>query len=1657
MRYGTRLTGSLALGVLLWAILLGLVHSLLLTTPNSSILSIELSPSSKEFANLVGFGQGGFPGLAGAADAKNIPLDTSLDFVLVLLYWAFFTCLAALFADSGPLPNVLKIFATLAAGCGVGENICILMLVHLAQQHPLQFVWTNWPNLPVIASAVSWGKWGAFFIALLLSGVLMVRYRLKGIGKTPLVINGAIFWTTALAGLAGCFHPAFFVGAATALLGLGLIWAVNLFLTATPPPEPAAEHEEGGSPQAVPGEASAKPGGALEYPGGGGDDAVCFTAGPQGAYFGAGVIHAYLAARRKHPVVAAGISAGAINAAAMQRCFREMESAPPGDQARRWSWFRRYIQVLTDSPLAPVWAALPDMSDFFADMPPVRDTSLPPSLEVKARRQRYILIKLGRRLATLPLSVRRVTEAIVYFVRTREAYGHLSAFRLTVRLYYLLVRISLFISAPVLDNFYKESREDGKEPSIIFGRPLFGMPITVMALSVCILHAALLVTALACIVLIALQRHEFLNSDALATGAGAVALFYILVGVAKVGIVAQEYPAREKLAKIAGMMLGSAAIWVAGGEVWYFWKGEPVGAQVTERVALGCWVLLYLLMTRPTRKRAASPETGFWEKGWEFGKSAVVCAVMGAALVAIGLFIWQAAQVLLPHLPAGKDDLSRNILLGLGRTAAIILLLALVELVVALLLSVCKFREETRGQPETGFLLWCGRVFLETVGLSRGVISDFYILQRLKHLFDPVAEKTGSYSDKLGDWPMPVLLVASSLQSLPTSGHGKTASQQLWARPGTNLVEALRASIAVPGLLEPVVAQGKEAEHWLHESHGGQRLDLVDGAVIRQNPLPALFRYLDQHMDLARKLYRHDDRPSVHVVFNVPLGKRQAVPGSPLQAPSNVVDVALLSLKLAHRRDTNLEMRQANSLSDLERIIIESGAESCITANASGSYGGPESLKVLPLKVGGIAPEKDIDVGSALDPDRDKTLAVIAEGCRLTMQRLYHGELLGFPETRCSAMLARVWLRQSWSAEDMTEPPGRSDARAVWPGQPGQADEVTEPPGLSEVCRFCTGILCRPEQPGKAKLGLSHHTFSQLTGLEPRVVFVASGGVFRGAFQAGVLAGLLQAKVGVDLVVGASVGTLMGGALAAAASSLGPDRKKVVRELVETLAKVDERVALTAVLKSATRELGVRGRSIHLSPRDVQRMIRRGSRFDPGYTVTGAPPALLDAISTLLVIPYAHTKKLASDIVSGSITQALGNLLRHLREDTLPSLGIREYLMGVSLLRCVAERLLLVAHGTSSLHPQPYLNSVGKGVALFGVSTNLATWESKLLGNPAHFDGSFDLIEAVLSSSAFPSVFQPRREADIYPGLGDQNIVYADGGMFDNLPFFSAIDVLESVQTSYVEEHGPDDAAEALTFARKNLQRRHEAPDLFIVGSLEAEPDTALASAARYDSIVSVLNRAGTLNSNLKITDFQLYGTQVHNQVERLLQVGQHRLPHDCADFLNRIVEGAVLPVFPADGLHLNPTFAFCRTLGLDQKRIKCSIGDGCFQTLAAIAKAQAYRPQCCPPPYDPFTWQATTPDDVLSRSVWALVFTGKLPYLERPPALEGKPHCCPFFQVCTAPVAGNPIVQKVPTEPFPCPFAGDDQDEAMWEVFAICRTDQQHKGVDRHEKVSEL
>ncbi len=139
------------------------------------------------------------------------------------------------------------------------------------------------------------------------------------------------------------------------------------------------------------------------------DDAVCFTAGLHGVSFGAGTVHAYLASDRTPPKITAGISVGALTAAVMERCYRELRASRT--EAARWTWLRRYLSFLLDRPYDVAWHAIPNPSDFVSDLPPVAETGLPTRpdgstdpewelREARARRKQHIIVSFRQRCVT---------------------------------------------------------------------------------------------------------------------------------------------------------------------------------------------------------------------------------------------------------------------------------------------------------------------------------------------------------------------------------------------------------------------------------------------------------------------------------------------------------------------------------------------------------------------------------------------------------------------------------------------------------------------------------------------------------------------------------------------------------------------------------------------------------------------------------------------------------------------------------------------------------------------------------------------------------------------------------------------------------------------------------------------------------------------------------------------------------------------------------------------------------------------------------------------------------------------------------------------------------------------------------------------------------
>ncbi len=814
----------------------------------------------------------------------------------------------------------------------------------------------------------------------------------------------------------------------------------------------------------------------------------------------------------------------------------------------------------------------------------------------------------------------------------------------------------------------------------------------------------------------------------------------------------------------------------------------------------------------------------------------------------------------------------------------------------------------------TGSLRQLLRLGLRPMGLDRGLLHKYPLRRALVKLFE------GELIERKSDDNVPSLLVvAAPINKRHNLSSSPGSNQQFWARTTARMqvAEALHTALSNPGLYAPDVycrSEGAPIDHWLSPKvKGVDRLEMVDGSVIRTNPIPALFIWLrgrwNDRDSAARaevaRLFTEPGNPGcgLNIVYGVPLHPLSEEEAKPRET-INVVENGFASLALERRRDTELESRQTEFMSEFEIHIRQRETK-------------PPALPMFPILPNPIAPAGDITFENNLKPDRPTALKYVAEGCRRTLEALYTKKLsdsfLG--QLDCHTLLSEV---------------ARERRGAITP----------EHPGLSEVCGACTKVLQGPTPPpaksATCNYGLSpgelQAKFSSLSGVvadQPRIVFLASGGVFRGTFHAGVLAAMGVARVRPDLIVGASVGSIAGAALGAqTALNDAALARNHNHDLVRVFLQVDRQVALTKSLKNVTKLLGVRGRHVDVSPAMVRRLIAEGSRIDPAYAITGAPPLLIDAIANLFLLPHEITRIVAARFVAGHITEAMNLFWEGVQRETLRRLGIEECVMGADLLEQAAKRLLFPEKLPKSDHPsQPYLPQT----AFFATATNVNRRMPVILGRDFPCEvPRYDFLEACLASSAFPVVFAPRSESDLIPGGGSTRTLFSDGGIFDNLPFFPAIMVLSEVQDA-AGDGNPQQAYQ-------DLRTRYENQAIIIAAALDSDFNGAEENA----DTLTLWDAASRLRANVKLHSFCQSAELVNKQIVRYLEAYE-----DCpgavdAKFVNSIVPNCVLPILPTDPEHLNGTFAFSRSTGLKPERVMKSIADGCFRTLLELSDQPA-------------------------------------------------------------------------------------------------------------------
>ena len=430
---------------------------------------------------------------------------------------------------------------------------------------------------------------------------------------------------------------------------------------------------------------------------------------------------------------------------------------------------------------------------------------------------------------------------------------------------------------------------------------------------------------------------------------------------------------------------------------------------------------------------------------------------------------------------------------------------------------------------------------------------------------------------------------------------------------------------------------------------------------------------------------------------------------------------------------------------------------------------------------------------------------------------------------------------------------------------------------------------------------------------ESAVAFVFSGGVFRGVFQVGFANAVAELNLRPDVIVGASVGTIMGGLIG---KVLDPselaERRYHSQRLTATFLAIDQFV-MTDRCADFVRRFSIRAAGADFSLRDADRAFRRYD--EDGARTFGR--RLRRVVAGLERIFYLSPFELR-DFVETARLQNYQSLWAQFKEhvqEWFDRYGVGLELLGPEPLELLINGILYDDDPEKARDAR--FADATRSFDFLGTTTNLTQGRLDILGMGKL---SPRLTEGLLASSAFPAVFRPRWSWEVFENPTEV-AQYADGGIMDNIPLDSVVNYLA---------HGIGDGG-------PRFPRRPEVPHLIVAASLEPEPEdwskkNPREIEARCGSWLDLSTRAGELAYNGKIDDFA--NAQTHfRRILRQRKEDRAPLPPDAALPLN-------LEVAVVKAQWLCSTFAFHPMLGFRRADQAASIAHGCaatFQTLAQL------------------------------------------------------------------------------------------------------------------------
>ena len=780
---------------------------------------------------------------------------------------------------------------------------------------------------------------------------------------------------------------------------------------------------------------------------------------------------------------------------------------------------------------------------------------------------------------------------------------------------------------------------------------------------------------------------------------------------------------------------------------------------------------------------------------------------------------------------------------------------------------------------------------LAPYGLERGLLP----FDKLRALIRRAVGRPGWSEDRIDALSLEDLASSAGVELLVCAADLHSSSMVVLPPDQVRAVEALCASMAVPVLWPPVrredLAHPDRGEH--PELPLGPFVDAVRVTLFPFRQLLYRLRYLSAIV--AR------DQPApvavteaTHRILMVGAFPRMAGPQS--KTFDNMVDVVERSVALQAFAEVSLDL-------DLAKVVSETLARP--EAKAAWIAQTTELLAALPAALGaGWNPRTDqdgrrhadrIDLALHLQVERVEPEGVATFG-DLTHAR--PDELSKLATDGCRRMLgtlARLGLISAPGDQDQIDCADLMNMQAKRP----YATPDLSTPGMPELCGGCTrGIhLGAPEEEPSTEVDDApiQAWEEKDTTHQPVIAMTLAGGVFKGVFQVGAVHALYTLRRRPRILAGASVGTLVAAQAGRIFAAETREEGIGLLQLTSWMYYTQDQWVPSERWKSFQKDLLERVSETRLRLSDLNDLFRD---YKHPRTPMRASFGTAHGLQQLAFVWPAELLRLWDAAYKDDLKEFWGQLRKQVLR-ALKGYSVPLEVLGAEPIEAQGWRLGL---GWGDFTCFDDMLKRG-GLRLVATTTDLKAGRIRLLGMDKGLSNP-RLLPAVWASSAFPGLFRPRRESELFPEFGAPDRLFSDGGIFNNNPLNEVVRFLVHAA------RGPS-----------SWIYRPSAPHLIIAAALDPavrqDPDAGA-------SITSIWSRTQSLSYHHKLERFQ----RVQDQLRGLIA----RLPETMERPPIPIRIAAVTPEWVVK------TFGATKALGFNADQQLQSIAHGCHQTLASFA-----------------------------------------------------------------------------------------------------------------------